>query len=206
MYVPRHFREERPHVLQQLIRDNPFGTLVTVGGGGIEASHIPFLFDAGRGPQGTLRAHIARANQQWRSFDDGEALAIFQGPHGYISPSWYGAGPAVPTWNYSAVHAYGPVRVIDSGPDTLALLADMVAAFELGRADAWTLDTQSERFLRLRASEVVAFEIEVTRLEGKAKLSQNRPNDVAGVVAALASDPATQALATGMQQYTPDER
>src|SRR5437868_7041638 len=106
MYIPAHFREDDPERLHSLIQEYSFGMLVTCEVGRPFASHLPFLLDTGRGPQGTLRAHLARANPQWQSFASGqEALVIFQGPHAYLSPSWYETHPSVPTWNYAAVHA-----------------------------------------------------------------------------------------------------
>src|ERR1051325_4993135 len=121
MYIPNSFREDDPALLHELIRQYNFGILVTQhdssssSGQGVSpfAAHLPFLVDAKRGPHGTLVAHMARANPQWRDFADGrEALAIFQGPHAYISPSWYDEPVSVPTWNYAVVHAYGTPRII----------------------------------------------------------------------------------------------
>src|SRR5262245_32627214 len=107
MYIPNSFREDDQAELHDLMRQNNFAILVTQHGGAPFATHAPFLLDAERGPHGTLLAHIARANPQWRDFDgQQEALVIFQGPHAYISPSWYEVAPSVPTWNYAAVHAY----------------------------------------------------------------------------------------------------
>ena len=118
MYIPRHFEETRVDVLHQLIRDEPFGALVTLGGNGLEANHLPFELDAAAGPFGTLRGHVSRANAVWRDSNPAvEALTIFQGPQRYVTPSWYPTkaetGKVVPTWNYVVVHAYGPIRFID---------------------------------------------------------------------------------------------
>src|ERR687890_349960 len=108
MYIPEHFREGRIEVLHDFVRRYSFGTLVSQVEGEPFATHIPFLLDGGRGPNGTLRAHVARANPHWRGLrGDTTALVMFQGPHAYVSPSWYATPVAVPTWNYSAVHAYG---------------------------------------------------------------------------------------------------
>ncbi len=107
MYTPRDFAETRLDVIHEAIRSNPFATLVTAGADGLVATHLPVILDDAASPNGTLRAHVARANRQWHDFD-GEVLVIFSGPHAYISPSWYGdTQPSVPTWNYLAVHAYG---------------------------------------------------------------------------------------------------
>ena len=118
MYIPRHFEETRVDVLHQLMRDEPFGALVTLAAGGLEANHLPFELDTAAGPFGTLRGHVSRANAVWRAASaDVEALAIFQGPQRYVTPSWYPTkaetGKVVPTWNYVVVHAYGPIRFVE---------------------------------------------------------------------------------------------
>jgi len=123
MYLPKPFREDDPARLHALIRAHGFATLISERDGEPFASHLPLLLDAERGPRGTLLGHMARANPQWRSFDQGRAaLAIFHGPHCYVSPSWYANAPAVPTWNYAAVHAYGRPRVLEDGGEVRALL------------------------------------------------------------------------------------
>src|ERR1700722_19988802 len=107
MYVPAHFTESDPAVIERLIRENGFGLLVSGGGGATIATHLPLTYHPEIGAQGVLRGHVARANRQWRDFEpSGPALAIFSGPHAYISPRWYQPGPSVPTWNYEAVHVY----------------------------------------------------------------------------------------------------
>ncbi len=185
MYTPKHFLEDHTPVLHEIMRSNSFATLVTHGPGGMTASHLPFLIDDTRGEFGTLRGHMARANSQWQDFVDGaEVLVIFAGPHAYISPSWYGPGKSVPTWDYLAVHAYGPAVVLEDAA-TLALLRDQVSTYESGFARPWTLDAQPAGYIEALSKGVVAFEIEISRLEGKAKLSQNRPADQPGVAAAL---------------------
>src|SRR5579864_6650019 len=113
MYIPPAFRIEDKAKLAAFLRQHSFATLITQDDAAPFASHLPMLFRPDRGPHGTLLAHMARANPQWQHFAGGrEALAIFHGPHGYISPSWYETAPAVPTWNYAAVHAYGPAAII----------------------------------------------------------------------------------------------
>lgn len=173
MYIPAWFKEQRLETLHALIRRYPFAPLVTEIDGAPFAGHFPFLLDSERGEFGTLRAHIARLNPQWRGFGDGkEALVLFQGPHAYISPTWYAAGPAVPTWNYAVAHAYGVPRVVD---DTAlrAILLETVATFE-GQE---TRTRIPEEYFAKMALGVVGFEIEITRLEGKFKLSQNRSEE-----------------------------
>src|SRR5579871_1363165 len=186
MYIPAHFREDDPELLHRLIREYSFGTLVTCQNQLPFASHVPFLLDAERGMHGTLRAHLARANPQWQSFEDGkEVLVIFQGPHTYISPSWYTTHPSVPTWNYAVVHAYGVPRLLDDA-GLYTLLQEIVLAYEAPRTEPWPFESLTEEYVRQMMRAIVGFEIEITRLEGKFKLSQNRSEaDRESVIAAL---------------------
>ena len=185
MYTPKHFAET-DSAAQALMRAHPFATLISSGEGEPTASHLPLILDSSRGPHGTLRGHMARANPQWQSFAGATGvLVIFQGPHAYISPAWYGADQAVPTWNYSAVHAYGTPRVIEAPGAVRALLEDQVALFESGFEQPWDTTGLEEGWLAAMIRGVVAFEIEIARIEAKAKLSQNRPADQARVAAAL---------------------
>lgn len=180
MFVPKAFRLDDRQAIAAVLETYDFGLLVTALDGNPQASHLPFLYDADAGPEGTLLGHMARANSQWRDFEDlaerGEqALVIFQGPHSYISPTWYGGGPpTVPTWNYVAVHAYGIPRVIDDPATVRALLDRLVAIQEAGQAQPWSMQGLEESFTQAMMRGLVAFEIPVTRLEGKAKLSQNK--------------------------------
>jgi len=187
VYIPEANRETRPEVLHRIIRENSFGTLVTGGAGDLLATHLPFLLEAERGEQGTLVGHMARANGQWQSFREGEeALVLFQGPHAYISPSWYAAALSVPTWNYVAVHAYGVPRRIEDAGELKELLAKLVPIYEAGLPEPWLLERLPGEFVDRMVGGIVGFEIPITRLEGKLKLSQNRsPADREGVVAAL---------------------
>ena len=195
MYVPEIFRLDDAAAMGAIIRDNSFGLLVTVSAQGLpQASHLPFLYDEGASGPGRLLGHTARANPQWRDFEalaaaGGEALVVFQGAHGYVSPSWYGGGPAVPTWNYIVVHAYGRPQVVSDAEAVHGLLQRMVERQEAGFAAPWRMDGQDPAFLSRMQRGIVAFEIEVTRLEGKAKLSQNKPEAVRRkVVAALEAE------------------
>src|SRR5438105_15403048 len=169
------------------MRDQSFATLVSQHDGAPVATHLPLLLRDDPPPWGTLVGHMARANPQWQGFAGGEeVLAIFQGPHAYVSPSWYETAPAVPTWNYVAVHAYGVPRLIESGPDRRAIVEEMVRAYEADFAAPWRLEDQPAEFVERMLRGVVGFEIRLTRVEGKAKLSQNRSEaDRRGVVAAL---------------------
>jgi transcriptional regulator len=188
MYLPSAFRVDDSEFLAQVIEEHSFATLVTFDGAAPFATHLPLLFDRARGQFGTLAGHVARGNQQWKHFENGEALAIFHGPHAYVSPSWYETELAVPTWNYVAVHAYGTPRFLDDAALD-AQLSAMIAKYEGAFPRPWPGEVPDEFRAKLRAG-VVGFEIEITRLEGKAKLSQNRPAaDQEGVIAALSASP-----------------
>src|SRR5688572_11201734 len=136
MYLPRHFHEQDPEQLFALMRQHSFATLVTAGSDGVPfATHLPFLVEPEAAPHGRLCAHMARPNPHWRGFsEDREALVIFQGPHAYVSPTWYATSPQVPTWNYATVHAYGSPRVIEAQDEVLRILRDSAATYEPGPA------------------------------------------------------------------------
>ena len=175
MYIPDAFRETDRKALHQLMRQNSFATLITINGGAPLASHLPILLDSDRGDYGTLSGHMARANPQWRDFSDGrEALAIFQGPHAYVSPSWYETHPSVPTWNYAVIHAYGTARLIDDRSELRKLLQASVQFYESGFEKPWAFELP-EKFVEKMMDMIVGFEIPISRIEGKFKLSQNRP-------------------------------
>ena len=203
MYIPRHFEETRVDVLHQLIRDEPFGALVTLGSDGLEANHLPFELDAAAGPFGMLRGHVSRANAVWRDSNPAvEALAIFQGPQRYVTPSWYPTkaetGKVVPTWNYVVVHAYGPLRFVEDPAWLLAHVARLTARHEEGRERPWQVSDAPEDYIAGLVRGIVGFELPVTRLAGKWKVSQNRGEaDRAGVTTGLRADadPASAAMA-----------
>jgi transcriptional regulator len=183
MYIPSHFRVDDPARLAEFIQRHSFATLVTFDGGAPFASHLPMLLHRDAGPHGTLISHMARANPQWQQFaSGGEALAIFHGPHTYISPTWYVTGPAVPTWNYASVHAYGVPKIIEEHDRIVEILRELVVTYESAFERPWPGDLPEEyRDKMIRG--IVAFEIPVTRIEGKFKLNQNRPaEDVEGVI------------------------
>lgn len=199
MYTPSHFREERLPVLHRWMRENSFATFVSIVDGTLLATHLPALLDSTRGEFGTIRAHMAKANPHWQAFAPGaELLVIYQGPHGYISPSWYAANAAVPTWNYTAVHAHGVPRLLE-GEAAMALLLDQVALFESGFERPWDTKGQAPEYIEGLANGIVAFEVEITRLEGKGKLSQNRPADRERLLAALQERGAPEDLALGTE-------
>lgn len=187
MYVPEAFREDRQQVLHALIRQHSFGTLVTFGNGGLAASHLPFLLDPDRGPHGTLLGHLARANPQWADFGEGqEALAVFQGPHAYVSPSWYETSPSVPTWNYVAVHARGTPHVVTDETALRRILEALVRAYEAASEKPWDMTGLPDDYVGWMMGAIVGFEMPISQLEGKLKLSQNRSAaDRQGVVEGL---------------------
>jgi transcriptional regulator len=186
------------------MRDYSFATLVTQHEGGPFASHLPLILEADEGPYGTLFGHMARANPQWRDFDAAQdVLVIFQGPHTYVSPSWYEVEPAnVPTWNYAVVHAYGTPRLITEYEACCALLDTLVRTHEAQFARPWLFQLP-EDYVRQMMQGIVAFAIRITRLEGKLKLSQNRSlTDQQHVAATLqqSTDLVSRDVGTLMQQ------
>jgi len=180
MYVPKHFEESDPKALAAFIDAHAFGTLVTMDSERPFATHVPFLHDA---EQGVLHAHVARPNPAWRHVAERpDVLVTFQGPHGYISPTWY-ADPGVPTWNYAAVHVYGRATTIDDAVATGRYVERLAARFERGSARPWVPDYDS----RMLAG-IVGIEIRITEMQGKFKVSQNRSAaDRERVVARLAA-------------------
>ena len=175
MYNPASFAEHDVSTLHAFLRRHSFATLVCSGEGGLVASHLPLLLDPEAGRLGHLLGHMARANPQWRQVE-GEVLAIFQGPHTYISPSWYQEPGMVPTWNYVAVHAYGTLQLVDHRGELLEILRRAVAFYEGPRPQPWSLDVEGERLEGLLRS-IIGFRIEIARIEGKWKLSQNHPDE-----------------------------
>ena len=205
MYVPAHFEETRPEVLHQLIREHPLAALVTLGADGLNANHIPLELDPAPAPLGTLRGHVARGNPVWRDFSrEVEALAVFQGPQAYISPSWYPTkretGKVVPTYNYIVVHAYGPMRVIEDRAWLRGLVGRLTERYEAGSAEPWKVTDAPADFVEQMLGAIVGVEIPLTRLVGKWKVSQNRPAaDREGVAAALSGASGGDARAMSAQ-------
>jgi len=191
MYNPSHFRERRPEVLRAAIAQHPLATLVTLGEHGLCTSHIPLLHDPGSAPHGILRGHMARSNPQWSTVQQHvSALAIFRGPQHYISPAWYPSkqehGKVVPTWNYVLVEAAGPLRVIEDSAWLLENVRTLTTSQEQGRAMPWSVEDAPADFIASLLRAIVGVEIVIERLEGKWKMSQNRPaQDRAGVIEAL---------------------
>jgi transcriptional regulator len=191
VYNPLHFREERTEVLHQLIQRYSLATFVTLGADGLIANHMPLILDPEPAPLGTLRGHLSRANTQWRdSLPGASALAIFQGPEAYITPSWYPTrqetGRVVPTWNYVVVHAHGPFRTFEDPVLLEQHVRTLTHHQEAARPHPWSVDDAPVDFFHGQLAAIIGIEISITRLEGKWKVSQNRSvNDRAGVVEGL---------------------
>jgi transcriptional regulator len=191
MYQPPHFREDRLEIQHALIGAHPLGLLVTSGRTGLLANPIPFVLEPDASPLGTLKAHLSRANAQWRDFDpDLEALVVFQGPEAYITPSWYEAkrehGKVVPTWNYAMVQAYGRMRTVDDPEWLLRQISALTARQEAARPEPWAVGDAPASFVAAQIKGIVGIEIEIARIEGKWKVSQNRSEaDRRGVAAGL---------------------
>jgi len=188
LYVPPLFRVEERGALVDFLERHAFGTLVSSGPGGLHVSHVPFLVEAADDGALTLLTHLARANPHGRELERAEhVLAIFQGPHAYVSPTWYESHPAVPTWNYAVVHAQGRARPLDEAR-LRGLLGRLSAKYEAGRPAPWRMEDLAEDFVAKMVNAIAGFAIEVDKLEGKFKLSQNRPaRDAARVADALES-------------------
>jgi len=180
MYTPKHFEEPRIEVLHELMRARPLATLVTLTSGGLNANHVPLHLADTPAPFGTLRGHVARANPVWRDFaKDVEALAMFHGPDCYITPSWYATkqetGKVVPTWIYAVVHAYGTLRIIDDAVWVRAQIEALTAHNEVGFARPWSVSDAPHEYTEKRIGAIIGFEIVITKLTGKWKVSQNQP-------------------------------
>ena len=204
VYLPQHFKEERPSELAAFMAQHPFATVVTAGADGPVASHLPLLYDEARL---VLVGHVAKPNPQVEHLRAGvTALAIFHGPHAYVSPRWYEVHPAVPTWNYAAVHATGRVASFDD-PERLAEVVRRLSdVFEAGAAAPWRAADLPEPYFRGMLKGIVGFELAIERLEGKFKLSQNRQErDRARVAEALGAseDPGDRAVAALMRRREP---
>jgi transcriptional regulator len=200
LYVPPHFHVQDRDALEALVRDNAFGTLVTGDDDGLAVSHVPFLLD--RLPDGALqlRAHLARANGHWQRLQGARDLvAIFQGPHGYVSPGWYQQHPSVPTWNYSVVHAHGRAHLMEEA-ELHELVIELSNTYEAGRPKPWRAADLPADYVAAMLANIVGFRIEVERLEGKFKLSQNRPAEAPRVAEALAAEGAPD-LAAQMRAH-----
>lgn len=205
MYTPPAYREDRIEVLHQLMREWSFATLVSTGANGLLATQLPFLLDD-NGASGRLVTHIARNNPQWRDLADGaEALVIFQGPHAFVSPSWYDNQKTFPTWNYTAIHAYGR-PVLNHDPEVLrALLKRAIATYDTPLGGPWRFEDMPEEMIVPRLKAIVAITIDVDRLEGKLKLNQDKSEaDRDGVISQLRAspDPVAKQTAETIRRFT----
>jgi transcriptional regulator len=199
MYIPRANQEDRIPVLHKLMADQPFASLITVGSSGLFASHIPMVLEQ-NGAMGQLRGHISRANRQWRDHTPSvEALAIFSGPQHYITPTWYPekqeTGKVVPTWNYVVVHAYGYLKVIEDGEWLMAHLQKLTGIHEAESPIPWKIGDAPADYIASQMKGIVGLEMDIERLEGKWKISQNRSEkDRSGVAKGLAELNTTESL------------
>jgi transcriptional regulator len=178
MYQPEHFRVDNLKQVHALIRARPFGTLVSAGAAGLFATHLPTVLKHD-GRYGLIECHLARANPHWKDLASGiEALMIFQGTEGYITPSWYPSkaehGKVVPTWNYSVVHAYGHPEVIEDKYWLRTHVTELTAQQENGRTAPWAVSDAPDSFVEIMLRGIVGFRFAIERIEGKWKMSQNR--------------------------------
>lgn len=191
MYVPAHFDESSAEALHDLIRQHPFGMLITHGAGGLDANHIPFELDPQQGKMGMLTAHVARANPVWQDVSDGdEILVVFRAADAYVSPNWYPSKhefhKQVPTWNYMVAHAYGRITVRDDERFVRGMVARLTRTHEASEPTPWKMTDSSKDFIDTMLKAIVGLEIEITRLVGKSKLSQNKDvGDIRGAGKAL---------------------
>lgn len=206
MYIPSRFREDDREWQLEFMRRHGFAVVVSVSEGRPVATHLPLTVKVA-GEEVFLRGHFAKANPQWRGLEDGEVLAVFNGPHAYVSPRHYDAFESVPTWNYLTVHAHGEARVIHDASANEELLYELVQHHEPGYWQRWQSLSQRYREGMLRG--IVGFELRVTRLEGKAKLSQNKTAEERRRIAAWLSasdDPLARATGEEMTRREEAER
>ncbi len=207
MYRPRHYDIDDVQVLHRFMQDQSFALLVTTEDGAPFASHIPLLLDQDTGDQGRLLGHVAKANPQWQAFDGKtEAMAVFWGPHAYISPNWYETVTMVPTWNYVTVHAYGKPTVIDDPETVRQGQAQLVDTYESEATGNWSMDRLPDDYLGKMLKGIVAFEMPIGRLEGKFKLNQkSSAADREGAIKGLrqTGDAEAEEVARLMAEFNP---
>lgn len=202
MFIPPVFRQKSVKALHELIENHNFGILFSVGDDGYAVTHVPFMLERDKGPNGTLIMHVARANPHWKHFENPRgALAVFLGPHAYISPSWYLNKASVPTWNYAAVHVRGtPNLIMDK--DELRWIVKALSRRHESPSSHWTLEN-AEAIMEKSLAAIVGIEMPIESIEGKFKFSQNLPvEDQKGVIDALigSSDPLERGVAFIMRQ------
>ena len=176
MYLPKHYAVTDRQQLHDFIKGNGFGILFSGNGPEPVASHLPFILDESAGKQGTLLSHMAGANRQWRHADGQQVLTVFQGPHTYVSPTWYQDPETVPTWNYVAVHVYGILKVVQDQERIQNILARITDYYEASLPQPWQAEFTSE-YAQQMVKRIVAFEIEIDKMQGKWKLNQNHPEE-----------------------------
>lgn len=210
MYVPSAFRDDDLASLHASIRAAQLANFVTSTAEGMDASPLPLFLDAEEGDKGVLYGHLARGNPQWRGAVTSEALAIFMGPDAYVSPSWYASkatdGRVVPTYNYVAVHAYGPVEFFDDADRLLSVVTRLTNLYEKPRPGPWAVSDAPADFIKAQLRAIVGIRMPITRLVGKRKLSQNRPaQDRLRVAEGLAASerPGDRSLAAEMPAIEP---
>ncbi len=212
MYLQAAFREEDLATMHAAMRATNLMTLVTQGADGLQASHVPVLLDETNGLNGTITGHLSRANEQWQKTDTSlPALAMFRGPDAYISPSWYATkrehGKVVPTWNYVAVHAHGPIKFFDDREQLRGIVTGLTDRHEAGRAEPWAVADAPDDYVEAMLKGIIGFELVIDRLEGKWKMSQNRGEaDRRGVVDGLnaTKTPDEDAVASIMDRQLTD--
>lgn len=188
MYTPEKFRVSDLQTMQADMERWNFATLITPDAEGeLQVTHLPLLLKRDAGRLGTLAGHMAKANAHWQAFNAGrETLAIFHGPHAYISPRWYHTDQAVPTWNYVVVHAFGRPHLVQGTESMQAHLMQLIQHHEGTGPESWRPEKLSQETYAALLEAIVCFEMPILRIEGKAKLGQNRsPNDIAGLVQGL---------------------
>lgn len=204
MYIPERYQYDDQGEIERFLAENGFGILVSTVDGKPWATHLPMVFEKRTDGSSVLHAHMAKANPQWEAFAaNPEVLAIFNGPHAYVSSSWYDH-ENVPTWNYVAVHVYGKVRLLDEAA-TRQSLSKLVDQYEAGNEDPVKVDALSERTMR-QIRGIVGFEIDIERIEAKRKMSQNRDvKNYQAIVDRLegSSRPEDRAVAEEMKRRTP---
>tara|TARA_B110000503_G_C7085095_1_gene386909 strand:+ start:609 stop:1232 length:624 start_codon:yes stop_codon:yes gene_type:complete len=189
MYIPLHFKISEVAELHRIISENPFGILVTAGKM-LDANHIPFLFDVTQGEMGVLTSHVARANPIWKDMANSDVLVIFRGAESYISPNWYPskheAHRHVPTWNYEVVHVHGKLTIQDDGDFIRDHVDLLTKTHEANESKPWKMSDAPKDYMEMMLKAIVGIQITLTKIEGKAKLSQNRElRDKLGAINAL---------------------
>jgi transcriptional regulator len=192
MYTPPAFRMEDLSDIHKAMREARAATLVTATAGGLIGTPLPTMIAPDEGEYGTLYAHVARANNQWKTPPVGEAMAIFHGPQAYVTPSWYATKKethkVVPTWNYVAVHAYGVVEFFEDPDRLLDVVTRLTNLHEEGRADRWRVTDAPADFIKAQLRGIVGMRMPITRLDAKRKMSQNRnATDRTGVIEGLST-------------------